>query len=171
MTLTHEALLAAVRDAGRDGQPFSCADIRQRLDLSTGDRQQLSQFHRRFRTFQKAAQGELEKLGTNSYRLRTANVGMDVSSERLPEVASPQVLEASAPVCEPTAPVTAFEPPLYVTDRRAAATALAAQLHASGDGISTLELLASAFQSQATALLGWRERWLGRRVAQLFGRS
>jgi len=171
MTLTHEALLAAVRDAGRDGQPFSCADVRQRLDLSTGDRQQLSQFHRRFRTFQRAAQGELEKLGTNSYRLRVASVGADASREREPEVASPQVLEASAPVCEPTAPVTAFEPPLYVTDRRAAAADLAARLQASGDGLSTLELLASALQNQASALLGWRERWLGRRVAQLFGRS
>lgn len=161
MTLTHEALLAAVRDAGRDGQPFSCADIRQRLDLSTRDRQQLSQFHRRFRTFQRAAQGELEKLGTNSYRLRTTAIHTDVVSEPSAEPAIPQ----------PSAPVTAFEPPLYVTDRRAAAADLAAKLNASGGGGGTLELIASAIQSQAAALRGWRERWLGRRVAELFGRS
>jgi len=74
MTFTHEQILDAVRKAGRDGKTFSCAAVREHLDLSTRDRRVLSRFHRQFRAFQEVAGDEIVKVGNNSYRLKSASV-------------------------------------------------------------------------------------------------
>jgi hypothetical protein len=70
MMFTHEELTNAVREAGRDGQPFTIADVRSRLGLNTRDRSQLTRFQNRFRAFQKAEPEAIEKIGTNRYRLK-----------------------------------------------------------------------------------------------------
>lgn len=85
MTLTHAKLLDAVRAAGRDRESFTCADVRQQLGLSTGDRKQLSRFYSRFRALQKAAADEIEKLGKDAYRLRVTLAEPAVAVEAAPE--------------------------------------------------------------------------------------
>ena len=70
MKFTDQELLAAVHEAGRGRESFTCADVRKQLRVSTKDRRKLSQFHRAFQSFQKGAVEDLEKLGNNCYRLR-----------------------------------------------------------------------------------------------------
>jgi hypothetical protein len=118
MTLTHANLLDAVRAAGRDRESFTCADVRQQLGLSTGDRKQLSRFYGRFRALQKDAANEIEKLGKDAYRLRVTAAEPPVALEaapqqseqgvvRTPEVAVPEV---AVQLHEAVAALRAHEP-------------------------------------------------------------
>ena len=72
MMFTHEQLLKAVRKAGRDGQPFTCAAVRECLGVSTRDKKQLSRFHTEFRNLLRVAPEVFEKVGKNSYQLVAA---------------------------------------------------------------------------------------------------
>src|SRR5262245_55682288 len=71
MKPTHEQLLQAVREAGRGRDSFTCADVRAQLGVVTKDRAKLNQFYRSFRAFSAAHAAEIEKVGTNCYRLLT----------------------------------------------------------------------------------------------------
>jgi hypothetical protein len=117
MTFTHEELLSAVREAGRDRESFTCADVRGCLGLSTKDRRQLSRFHAQFRAFQKQAGDEIEKVANNCYRLnkrvskraRAASkpsasvVAMNsVPEQTIGELPAVIELKAAAPVLEAT---------------------------------------------------------------------
>ncbi len=70
MMFTHDQMLSAVRSAGENGRPFTCGAVRDCLGVRSGDKDTMNLFHRRFRTFQKEAAGEIEKVGKNAYRLR-----------------------------------------------------------------------------------------------------
>jgi hypothetical protein len=73
MVYTREQLLKAVRDAGRDGQPFTLGTVREQLGLKTRDKRELKRFRSRFRECCSAfgASG-IEKLGPNTFRLSAA---------------------------------------------------------------------------------------------------
>jgi hypothetical protein len=112
MTFTHEQLLDAVRKAGRDGQTFSCAAVREHLNLSTRDRRVLSRFHRQFRAFQEVAGDEIVKLGNNSYRLKTTlePASVSVLETETPVLAAEQVVAEEAIAAAPAAETAAAEP-------------------------------------------------------------
>jgi hypothetical protein len=115
MTLTHAKLLDAVRAAGRDRESFTCADVRQQLGLSTGDRKQLSRFYSRFRALQKDAANEIEKLGKDAYRVRVtaAEPPAAVAVEAAPQQSEQLVArapEVAVEVQEAVAALRAHEP-------------------------------------------------------------
>ena len=70
MKFTHDELLNAVRIAGESGETFTCGAVRDCLGVKSPDRETLNLFHRRFRTFQKEAADEIERVGKNAYRLK-----------------------------------------------------------------------------------------------------
>jgi hypothetical protein len=88
MTLTHAQLLDAVRAAGHGRESFTCADIRQQLGLSTGDKKQMNRFYSRFRALQNDPASQIEKLASNCYRLRVVASDPPAAEQRL-EAAAP----------------------------------------------------------------------------------
>jgi hypothetical protein len=113
MTLTHANLLDAVRAASRDRESFTCADVRQQLGLSTGDRKQLNRFYSRFRALQKDAANEIEKLGKDAYRLRVTAAEAPVALEVAPEQSEQVVVrtpEVSVEVQQAVAALRTHEP-------------------------------------------------------------
>jgi len=80
MMFTHDQMLSAVRSAGENGRPFTCGAVRDCLGVRSGDKDTMNLFHRRFRTFQKAAADEIEKVGKNAYRLRNPELTTPVES-------------------------------------------------------------------------------------------
>src|SRR5262245_53446881 len=92
MMFTHEQLLKAVRKAGRNGEPFTCAAVRDCLGLSTRDRKQLNRFYSDFRALQKAAPEVFEKVGKNAYQLR-----VEASEPVISEL--PEPIETERMVC------------------------------------------------------------------------
>jgi hypothetical protein len=126
MTLTHAQLLDAVRAAGRDRESFTCADVRQQLGLSTGDRKLMNRFYKLFGALQKDAASQIEKLGNNCYRLRasSATPGAELAQASPPAIAVvleavPPQLEASEPVFEAAAEIL---PPAVVRTPRVEAS-------------------------------------------------
>jgi hypothetical protein len=73
VTFTDEQLWAAVRSAGRDGQSFTCASVRECLGMSSKKRHELAQFRDRFRAFRLTAGEGIEKIGKTAYRLTAAH--------------------------------------------------------------------------------------------------
>ncbi|MET0390346.1 MAG: hypothetical protein ABW321_30520 [Polyangiales bacterium] len=98
MTFTHEEMLNAVRKAGENGQAFSCAAVRDQLNVSTRNRRELSKFHRRFKTFQDEAPNEIEKIGNNTYRLKSAVAAPSVSEATKPKPISARAAAPATPV-------------------------------------------------------------------------
>ena len=94
MKFTHDELLNAVRIAGENGEPFTCADVRDCLGVKSPDRETLNLFHRRFRTFQKEAAEEIERVGKNAYRLKQ---GKRARARREAAAAAAAAAAASAP--------------------------------------------------------------------------
>ena len=72
MVYTRERLLKAVRDAGRDGQPFTAGAVRDQLGVKTKDKRELKRFRSAFRQVCESLGTNLERLGPNTYRLKTA---------------------------------------------------------------------------------------------------
>jgi hypothetical protein len=118
VTFTDEQLWAAVRSAGRDGQSFTCATVRDVLGMSSKKRHDLAQFRDRFRAFRLTASAGIEKVGKSAYRL-TDTEEQDMSemliefeliaiADDAAEAAdgtAPSVVEASAPpAAQPTVP-------------------------------------------------------------------
>jgi hypothetical protein len=162
MMFTHEELSDAVRVAGRDGQPFSSAAVRGCLGLTTHDRSQLTRFQNRFRAFQKAAPEQIEKLGSNSYRLKQIDHvrPTELSEASAQPIQTPPLFGSVAdePDCEGSdEPTSFFETPREQDDEREPSQAF---------GISSLGAV------QQAALRTWRERgqWLGQRFAEFFSR-
>jgi hypothetical protein len=85
---THEELLSAVREVGRDGKTFSVKDLRTQLGFDTRDKHEQNRFRRRLRAFEKAAVDELEKLGNNSYRLKRSQPPDTVAAVAPPPMAA-----------------------------------------------------------------------------------
>jgi hypothetical protein len=199
MMFTHEQLLKAVRKAGRNGQPFTCAGVRDCLGLSTRDKKQLNRFYSEFRTFQKAAPEVFEKVGKNAYRLTPIS--------ELPEPL-PQALvdEPEQELQEMVCVEIEIEPEPAAADSGAVAEPVAGREPAelgfaeSAHELESLELplqlievdfdldqpeTAQASETQRVEELirrdapqpalrgGWlsRGQWLGRRVAEFFLRS
>jgi hypothetical protein len=115
VTFTDEQLWAAVRSAGRDGQSFTCATVREVLGMSSNKRHELAQFRDRFRAFRLTAGEGIAKVGKSAYRL-TASEEQEVSEALIeieviaiaddaeegaelsaPEVAATEVVAASTP--------------------------------------------------------------------------
>lgn len=84
---TQEELLNALQEAGADGRPFTLSAVRARLGLQSGDKHELERFRRRVRSLQKASGGTLERVGNNSYRLKTStdDVSGLTSAEIIPD--------------------------------------------------------------------------------------
>jgi hypothetical protein len=97
MTFTHVEILDAVRIAGRDGQVFGCAAVREQLQVSTRNRRELSKFHRRFKAFQNAAPDEIQRVGNNLYRLKGASPtsALELTAVPFEQNAEPEQPQAS----------------------------------------------------------------------------
>jgi hypothetical protein len=106
---THEELLSAVREVGRDGKTFSVKDLRTQLGFDTRDKHEQSRFRRRLRAFEKAAVDELEKLGNNSYRLKTSQ-----PPDAPGEVAPPPLAADAPPAMAVAPPAMAVAPAIEV---------------------------------------------------------
>ena len=112
MTLTDEQLWAAVHSAGRDGQSFTCATLRECLGMSSKKRHELAQFRDRFRSFRLAAGEGIEKVGKTAYRLKVAEATAaetPVAEAPVAEAATENLIEFEviavpddAPETEPT---------------------------------------------------------------------
>lgn len=105
MTFTDEQLWAAVRSAGRDGQSFTCATVRDVLGMSSKKRHELAQFRDRFRAFRLTAGEGIEKVGKSAYRLTPAE-GQEMS-EALIEFEVIAIADEAEEVAEATAPEVA----------------------------------------------------------------
>jgi hypothetical protein len=70
MMYTRERLMKAVRDAGRDGQPFTLGEVRATLGFKSQDKRELKRFRSRFRECCQILGDNLEKLGPNTFRLK-----------------------------------------------------------------------------------------------------
>lgn len=73
MMYTRERLMKAVREIGRDGQPFTLGAVRSELGLKSRDKRELKRFRSRFRECSQILGDSLEKLGPNTYRLKLAD--------------------------------------------------------------------------------------------------
>jgi hypothetical protein len=107
VTFTDEQLWAAVRSAGRDGQSFTCATVRDVLGMSSKKRQELAQFRDRFRAFRLAAGDGIEKVGKTAYRLTGTRTEEGEMSEALFEFEVIAVADEAEEVAEATAPEVA----------------------------------------------------------------
>src|SRR5687768_3315610 len=112
MTLTHAQLLDAVRAAGRDRESFTCADVRQQLGLSTADRKQMNRFYKLFGALQKDAANQIEKLGSNCYRVRVTSAAPCVVDAPVAEVVQVPSEPAIAAVLEAVPPSVARSEPV-----------------------------------------------------------
>jgi len=74
MVYTQEQLMKAVREAGRDGQPFSVGEVRAQLGLKSRDKRELKRFRSRLRECCQSLGGNIEKLGPNTYRMKQASL-------------------------------------------------------------------------------------------------
>jgi hypothetical protein len=75
MMYTRERLIKAVREAGRDGQPFTLGEVRAQLGLKSGlDKREMKRFRSRWREANQFFGDGLEKLGPNTFRLRGAQL-------------------------------------------------------------------------------------------------
>jgi len=129
VTFTDEQLWAAVRSAGRDGQSFTCATVRDGLGMSSKKRHDLAQFRDRFRAFRLTAGPSIEKVGKSAYRLTYSEElemtealieleviaiadddqdGQDDQADQ--DVAEPSVVEASASEAVPSPSVAEASP-------------------------------------------------------------
>jgi hypothetical protein len=200
MMFTHEQLLKAVRKAGRHGQQFTCASVRESLGLSTRDKKQLNRFYAEFRALQKSAPEVFEKLGKNAYRLTA--VPSEAAISELPEpLAEALPLEpehdAQAMVCveieiepEPRAdaePLAAREPTeLGFAESAPELESLEMPLQLievdfdvdqlQADSVSETQRVEDLIRKDApqpSERSGWfgRGQRLGRRVAEFFGLS
>jgi hypothetical protein len=79
--LTDKQLASAIRSIGRSGEPFSSAALRAHLGMTTDDRRTLTSFNAALRTYCKANDHALERVGKNRYRLLEAVPDVD---ERTP---------------------------------------------------------------------------------------
>ena len=82
MVYTQEQLLKAVREAGRNGQPFSVGEVRAELGLKSRDKRELKRFRGRLRECCQTLGTNIEKLGPNTYRLKTAALPAKTASKR-----------------------------------------------------------------------------------------
>lgn len=99
MKFTEQQLLQAARAVGLGRESFSTAELREQLGVSTKDQKKLNQFYRSFRALQ-SAEGEIEKLGPNCYRLRAREEErtVEVDASELSEVGRVSALiQESAP--------------------------------------------------------------------------
>ena len=110
MVYTQEQLMKAVREAGREGQPFSVGEVRAQLGLKSRDKRELKRFRSRLRECCQGLGDGIEKLGPSSYRL---------TASALP---STPAARAGAPNAEPfvAAPRSALIDRVGITPRTAA---------------------------------------------------
>ena len=95
---TQEELLNALQEAGADGRPFTLSSVRTRLGLASCDKHELDRFRRRVRSLQKASDGQLERVGNNSYRLKASPTHAATTLEIENEVAPQLQLQAAGAV-------------------------------------------------------------------------
>jgi hypothetical protein len=98
VTFTDEQLWAAVRSAGRDGQSFTTATLRECLGMTSTKRNELQQFRDRFRAFRLAAGEEIEKVGKSAYRLKPAAGEVERPVESVADVKVDEAVEGFAEV-------------------------------------------------------------------------
>ena len=164
---SHEELISAVSAAGRDGKTFTVKDVRTQLGFDSRDKKELSRFRRRLRAFEKAAADQLEKLGNNSYRLRSGAFEETLSeAEEAPPAASatetnaaPVEVAADEPAAEPAAepgaePAAAIAPETEASPVEVAANEPVAQPAAATapeTGASPVEVVANEPVAQPAA--------------------
>jgi hypothetical protein len=157
MVYTQEQLMKAVREAGREGQPFSAGEVRALLGLKSRDKRELKRFRGRLRECCQGLGAGIEKLGPNTFRLTASALPPSQATASLRASASPK---AAAAVAAPRSalidrvgitPRTAAEP----TQRTAAVKASAPKPQAQ------LELPASD-DSHSTGLGSRVSAWLNR---------
>lgn len=184
MMFTHEQLLKAVKKAGRNGQPFTCAAVRESLGLSTRDKKQLSRFHTEFRALLRSAPEVFEKVGKNAYQLKLVAAPEQPAAleviEQLPEpiVQRAEPIEesreieiaAAAELFDPAPVLESLEVPLQLIEVDFDVQEVAAE---APDDTQRVEELIRKDVPQPTIARSWLDRggWLGRRVAEFFGRS
>lgn len=89
MVYTRERLLKAVRDAGRDGQPFTAGAVREQLGVKKSDKRELKRFRSAFRECCKSLEANLERLGPNTYRLKTTGAAEATARPKARSAAAP----------------------------------------------------------------------------------
>ncbi|HKP62320.1 MAG TPA: hypothetical protein VJV78_36555 [Polyangiales bacterium] len=197
MTFTHEQLLKAVRKAGRNGEPFTCAAVRDCLGLSTRDRKQLNRFYSDFRALQKAAPEVFEKVGKNAYQLKVEKSEPEISE--LPEPVETERMVCieieiePEPAAEPIAADSSVQTATLPEPEELGFAETAPELESLEMPLQLIEVdfdvnqleVAPVNETQRVEELirkdappppaprGWlgRSQWLGRRVAEFFGRS
>jgi hypothetical protein len=178
MMYTRERLMKAVREAGRNGQPFTLGEVRGELGLKSRDKREIKRFRSRFRECSQILGDKLEQLGPNTFRLKSGYaVGTAPAAISAPvAVPAPKPAASAKPnkgaLREIAKPVPVAQPEAATTsssllDRVAVATNPAID----EDDPYTTKRRARAAISFEMAQPSARKSSFGERLSSWFGRS